>query len=114
MAIKTILVSQPKPESDRSPYFSLAQRQGLTIDFRPFIKVEGVSPKEFREQRVNLADFTGILLTSKVAADHFFRMAEATRFEVPDSMKYFFIGRERAFINSIVIHRFKNQGCIKA
>ncbi|MEE3145766.1 MAG: uroporphyrinogen-III synthase [Bacteroidota bacterium] len=106
MAIKTILVSQPKPQSNKSPYFSLAERQGLTIDFRPFIKVEGVSPKEFREQRVNLADFTGVLLTSKVAADHFFRMAEATRFEVPDSMKYFCISEAVAlYLQKFVAYR---------
>lgn len=106
MAIKTILVSQPKPQTNRSPYFSLAERQGLTIDFRPFIKVEGVSPKEFRDQRVNLGDFTGVLLTSKVAADHFFRMAEATRFEVPDSMKYFCISEAVAlYLQKFVAYR---------
>ena len=106
MAIKTILVSQPKPQSNRSPYFDLAERQKLKIDFIPFIKVEGVSPKEFRDQRVNLGDFTGVLLTSKVAADHFFRMAEATRFEVPDSMKYFCISEAVAlYLQKFVAYR---------
>ncbi len=106
MAIKTILVSQPKPQSNRSPYFDLAERQNLKIDFVPFIKVEGVSPKEFRDQRVNLGDFTGVLLTSKVAADHFFRMAEATRFEVPDSMKYFCISEAVAlYLQKFVAYR---------
>ena len=104
--IKTILVSQPKPENNKSPYFSLAERQELSIDFRRFIKVEGVSAKEFREQRINLADYTGILLTSKVAADHFFRMAEATRFEVPDSMKYFCISETVAlYLQKFVAYR---------
>lgn len=106
MAIKTILVSQPKPQSNRSPYFDLAERQNLKIDFIPFIKVEGVSPKEFRDQRVNLGDFTGVLLTSKIAADHFFRMAEATRFEVPDSMKYFCISEAVAlYLQKYVAYR---------
>ena len=106
MAIKTILVSQPKPQSNRSPYFDLAERQNLKIDFVPFIKVEGVSPKEFRDQRVNLGDFTGVLLTSKIAADHFFRMAEATRFEVPDSMKYFCISEAVAlYLQKYVAYR---------
>jgi len=106
LAIKTILVSQPKPQSNRSPYFDLAERQNLKIDFIPFIKVEGVSPKEFRDQRVNLGDFTGVLLTSKVAADHFFRMAEATRFEVPDSMKYFCISEAVAlYLQKFVAYR---------
>lgn len=91
MAIKTILVSQPQPEGDKSPYFDLAAKYKLKIDFRPFIKVEGIDAKEFRAQKINLADHTGIILTSKVAVDHFFRIALETRFEVPESMKYFCI-----------------------
>ncbi|MFY7943232.1 MAG: uroporphyrinogen-III synthase, partial [Crocinitomicaceae bacterium] len=75
MAIKTILVSQPKPEGDKSPYFDLAEKYKLKIDFRPFIKVEGIDAKEFRAQRVNIAEHTAIILTSKVAVDHFFRIA---------------------------------------
>ena len=91
MAIKTILVSQPQPEGDKSPYFDLAAKYKLKIDFRPFIKVEGIDAKEFRAQRINLADHTAVILTSKVAVDHFFRIAQETRFEVPESMKYFCI-----------------------
>ena len=106
MAIKTILVSQPKPANVRSPYFDLAEKHNLTIDFRPFIKVEGVSPKEFRNQRVDLSEFTGVLLTSKVAADHFFRIAEATRYEVPDTMKYFCISEAVAlYLQKFVAYR---------
>ncbi len=91
MAIKTILVSQPKPEGEKSPYYDLAEKYKLKIDFRPFIHVEGVSAQEFRQQKVNIADHTAIILTSKNAVDHFFRIAEETRFEVPDAMKYFCI-----------------------
>jgi len=91
LAIKTILVSQPQPEGDKSPYFDLADKYKLKIDFRPFIKVEGIDAKEFRAQKINLADHTGVILTSKVAVDHFFRIALETRFEVPESMKYFCI-----------------------
>jgi len=91
LAIKTILVSQPQPEGDKSPYFDLAAKYKLKIDFRPFIKVEGIDAKEFRAQKINLADHTGVILTSKVAVDHFFRIALETRFEVPESMKYFCI-----------------------
>lgn len=91
MAIKTILVSQPQPEGDRSPYFDLAAKYKLKIDFRPFIKVEGIDAKEFRAQKINLADHSGVILTSKVAVDHFFRIALETRFVVPESMKYFCI-----------------------
>ncbi len=91
MAIKSILVSQPKPEGEKSPYYDLAEKYKLKIDFRQFIKVEGVDAKDFRAQKVNLQDHTAIILTSKVAVDHFFRIAEETRFEVPDTMKYFCI-----------------------
>ncbi len=91
MAIKTILVSQPKPEGEKSPYYDLAEKYKLKIDFRPFIHVEGVTAQEFRQQKVNIADHTAIILTSKNAVDHFFRIAEEVRFEVPDTMKYFCI-----------------------
>lgn len=91
LAIKSILVSQPKPEGEKSPYFDLAEKYKLKIDFRQFIKVEGVDSKDFRAQKVSLQDHTAIILTSKVAVDHFFRIAEETRFEVPDTMKYFCI-----------------------
>ncbi len=91
MAIKTILVSQPKPEGEKSPYYDLAEKYKLKIDFRPFIHVEGVAAQEFRQQKVAISDHTAIILTSKNAVDHFFRIAEEVRFEVPDTMKYFCI-----------------------
>jgi uroporphyrinogen-III synthase len=91
VSIKTILVSQPKPEGEKSPYFDLADKYKLKIDFRPFIRVEGVNAQEFRSQRVNFGDFTAVILTSKNAVDHYFRMAQETRFTVPDTMKYFCI-----------------------
>ena len=97
MAIKTILVSQPKPEGIKSPYFDLADKYKLKIDFRPFIFVEGINAQEFRTQRVNLQDHTAIILTSKAAIDHFFRIAEETRFTVPDTMKYFCISEAVAY-----------------
>ena len=97
MAIKTILVSQPKPDGDKSPYYDLADKYKLKIDFRPFIRVEGVSAQEFRTQRVNIPEHTAIILTSKAAIDHFFRMAEETRFTVPDTMKYFCISEAVAY-----------------
>ena len=106
MAIKTILVSQPKPEGEKSPYFDLAEKYKLKIDFRPFIKVEGIDAKEFRAQRVNIPEHTAIILTSKVAVDHFFRIAEETRFEVPDSMKYFCISEAVAlYLQKYVAYR---------
>ncbi|MCE2742144.1 MAG: uroporphyrinogen-III synthase [Fluviicola sp.] len=97
MAIKTILVSQPKPEGDKSPYYDLADKYKLKIDFRPFIKVEGIGAQEFRTQKVNIPEHTAIIMTSKAAIDHFFRIAEETRFEVPDTMKYFCISEAVAY-----------------
>lgn len=87
--IKKILVSQPKPASDKSPYFDIADRYGVEMVFRPFIKVEGLTAKEFRQAKVSIADYTGVIFTSRVAVDHYFRLSEETRFNVPDTMRYF-------------------------
>lgn len=89
MEIKKILVSQPKPADDKSPYLDLSARFGIEVVFRPFIKIEGVPAKEFRTQKVNISDFTAVIFTSKAAADNFFRLAEETRFHIPDTFKYF-------------------------
>ena len=106
MSIKTILVSQPKPEGDKSPYFDLAEKYKLKIDFRPFIHVEGVSVQEFRSQKIDIKDHTAVILTSKTAVDHFFRIAEEIRFEVPDTMKYFCISEAVAlYLQKYVTYR---------
>ncbi|TNJ44231.1 uroporphyrinogen-III synthase [Tamlana fucoidanivorans] len=89
MKVKTILVSQPEPKIENSPYFDLQEKQRVKIDFRPFIHVEGVPAKEIRQQKVDLNNYTAIILTSRNAVDHFFRVAEEMRFKVPDTMKYF-------------------------
>ncbi|MFP5469960.1 MAG: uroporphyrinogen-III synthase [Bacteroidia bacterium] len=89
MSVKTILVSQPKPENEKSPYLDLAEKLKLKIDFRQFIQVEGLDPQEFRQLRINIQDYTGVVLNSKNAIDHYFRMAKEMRFLVPDTMKYF-------------------------
>ncbi len=89
MKVKTILVSQPEPKVENSPYFDLIEKQKVKIDFRPFIHVEGVSSKDVRAQKIDLSQFTAVILTSRNAADHFFRIAEELRFKVPDSMRYF-------------------------
>jgi len=87
--VKSVLVTLPKPETDKSPYFELAKKYNLKVDFRSFIHVEGVSSKDFRKDKINLADFSAIILTSKNAVDHFFRVCEEMRHEVPADMKYF-------------------------
>lgn len=106
MSIKTILVSQPKPEGEKSPYYDLAEKYKLKIDFRPFIHVEGIAAQEFRQQKVNIPEYTAIILTSKTAVDHFFRIAEEIRFEVPDTMKYFCISEAVAlYLQKYVTYR---------
>ncbi|MGV3706858.1 MAG: uroporphyrinogen-III synthase [Arcticibacter sp.] len=87
--VKSVLVTLPKPESDKSPYFELAKKYNVKIDFRSFIHVEGVPAKDFRKERINLGDFTAVVFTSRNAADHFFRICEEMRFDVPADMKYF-------------------------
>ena len=89
MKVKTILVSQPAPKAENSPYLELSEKQKVKIDFRPFIHVEGVPAKEVRAQKIDLKNYTAIILTSRNAVDHFFRIAEEMRFKVPDAMKYF-------------------------
>ncbi len=89
MNIKKILVSQPSPTSEKSPYFDIARKHDVEIVFRPFIKVEGLTAREFRQQRVSIPDFTAIIFTAKTAIDNFFRLCEEMRFTVPDTMKYF-------------------------
>ncbi len=89
MKVKTILVSQPAPKTETSPYFDLSEKLKVKIDFRSFIHVEGVEVKEVRAQKINLNEHTAIILTSRNAVDNFFRIAKEMRFKVPDSMKYF-------------------------
>lgn len=89
MNVKKILVSQPKPASEKSPYFELADKYGVEIVFRPFIKVEGLTAKEFRAQKVSIPEHTAVIFTAKTAIDHFFRLCEEMRYSVPDTQKYF-------------------------
>lgn len=89
MKVKTILVSQPEPKMENSPYSKLIDKEKIKVDFRPFIHVEGVEAKNVRQQKIDPKNFTAIILTSRNAVDHFFRIAEEMRFKVPDTMKYF-------------------------
>jgi len=87
--VNKILVSQPKPTSDKSPYFDIANRFGIELVFRPFIKVERITAKEFRSQKVSILDYTAIVFTSRHAIDHFFNLAKELRVNIPEDMKYF-------------------------
>jgi uroporphyrinogen-III synthase len=97
LKVKNVLVSQPKPKTDKSPYFDLSENCKVKIDFRPFIHVEGVPVTEFRQQKINILDFSAVIFTSRNAVDHYFRAAEEARISVPDDMKYFCISESTAF-----------------
>ncbi|KPK85828.1 MAG: uroporphyrinogen-III synthase [Bacteroides sp. SM23_62_1] len=106
MRIKKILVSQPKPENGKSPYFELAEKNNLQIDFRPFIQVEGLSAKEFRQNRIDILKHSAVIFNSKTAIDHFFRICEEMRIAVPDSMKYFCISESTAYyLQKYIVYR---------
>jgi len=104
--IKRILVSQPKPKNDKSPFYELAKKNNLTVDFRPFIHVEGVSVKEFRKQKVNILEHTAVIFTSRTAVDHFFRIAKELKINIPETMKYFCITESVAFyLQKYIVYR---------
>ncbi len=106
MNIKKILVSQPRPSTDKSPYFDLAQKHGVELVFRPFIKVEGLSAKEFRQQKVNIPDFTAIVFTARTAVDHFFRLCEEMRVTIPMTLKYFCTSESIAnYLQKYIVYR---------
>ena len=87
--IKKILISQPKPSSEKSPYFDIARNLGVEIVFRPFIKVEALTPVEFRQQKVSILEHTAVVFTSRNAIDHFFQLCKEMRISIPEDMKYF-------------------------
>lgn len=104
--VKKILISQPKPNTEKSPYFDLAEKHHVSLEFYPFIKVERVSAKEFRQQRLNILDFTAIIFTSRTAVDHFFSICEDLKVVVPESMKYFCISEVVAlYLQKYIVYR---------
>lgn len=96
MKVKTILVSQPE-QSENSPYHQIIEKYKVKIDFRPFTEVQGITGKDLRSQKIDLTQHTAIILTSRNAVDHFFRVAEEMRFKVPDTMRYFCLSEAVAF-----------------
>ena len=106
MKVTKILVSQPKPASDKSPYFDIARKYNVDIDFKQFIKIESVTPKEFRQQKVAILDHTAIVFTSRHAIDHFFNLCAELRVSVPETMKYFCVSETIAlYIQKYVQYR---------
>jgi uroporphyrinogen-III synthase len=106
LKIKTILVSQPEPKTENSPYLDLAEKQKLKIDFRPFIKVEGIPAAEFRKDKVNPQEFNAVILTSRNAVDHYFRVCEEMRVTISNEMKYFCVSEAVAYyLQKYVVYR---------
>ena len=106
MKVKKVLVSQPKPTSEKSPYYDIAEKYGVNIEFRPFIKVEGLTSKEFRQQKISIPEFTAIIFTARTAIDHFFRLCEELRVSIPDTMKYFCVTESVAlYLQKYIVYR---------
>lgn len=106
MRVKKILVSQPAPTSDKSPYFDIAKKYDVDIVFRPFIKVEGLTAREFRQSKINLSEFTAVIFTARTAVDHFFRLCEESRVDIPDTMKYFCTSESVAlYLQKYIVYR---------
>lgn len=104
--VKRVLISQPQPSNGKSPYFELGEKFHVEFQFRPFIKVERVSLKEFRHQRINILDFTGIVMTSRTAVDNFFSLCEEQKITMPESMKYFCISETVAlYLQKYIVYR---------
>jgi len=109
LKIKKILVSQPQPTTEKSPYFDISEKYNVKIDFRPFIKVEPIYAKEFRTQRISIPDYTAIIFNARHGIDHFFRLCEELRVSVPETMKYFCVSESVAVYLQHYIHYRKRK-----
>ena len=106
LKVKKILISQPAPTTDKSPYFDIAEKYHVQMDFRPFIRVDGLDAKEFRQQRINIQEYTAVVFTARVAIDHFFSLCEELRIVMPETMKYFCISEAVAlYLQKYIVYR---------
>jgi uroporphyrinogen-III synthase len=106
LKVKKILISQPAPATEKSPYFDVADKYHLHMDFRPFIRVEGIDIKEFRQQRINIQDYSAVVFKAKIAIDHFFSLCEELRITMPETMKYFCISEAVAlYLQKYIVYR---------
>jgi len=106
LKIKKVLVSQPKPATEKSPYFDIAEKFGVEIDFRPFFKVEPLTSKEFRQQKISILDHTAVVFTSRHAINHFFHLCEELRVTIPETMKYFCVTEAIAvYLQKYIVYR---------
>ncbi|GHV19082.1 uroporphyrinogen III methyltransferase [Bacteroidia bacterium] len=106
LKIKNIMISQPAPSTEKSPYYDIAEKYHLQLDFRPFIRVEGLDAKDFRQQRINIQDYTAVVFTARIAIDHFFALCEELRITMPETMKYFCISEVVAlYLQKYIVYR---------
>lgn len=106
MRVKKILITQPRPESDRSPYFELSKKYSVALDFHPFIRLEGIPGKEFRKQKIEIQNYTGVIFTSRNAIDHFFRTSEELKINISQDTKYFCITEAVAlYLQKFILYR---------
>lgn len=106
LKVKKVLISQPAPTTEKSPYYDIAEKYHMQLDFRPFIRVEGLDAKEFRQQRINIQDYTAVVFTAKTAIDHFFALCEEIRITMPETMKYFCISEAVAlYLQKYIVYR---------
>ena len=105
-AVKKILITQPKPENDRSPYYELAKKYGIDLVFHPFIKLEGIPSKDFRKQKIDITHYTAVIFTSRNAIDHFFRVCEEMKVTISQDTKYFCITEAVAlYLQKFILYR---------
>lgn len=104
--VKYVLITQPKPDSEKSPYFELARKYDLSLDFHPFIRVEGIPSKDFRKQKIEIPQYTAVIFTSRNAIDHFFRMCEEMKVSIAQDTKYFCITESVAlYLQKFILYR---------
>jgi uroporphyrinogen-III synthase len=104
--VKRILITQPRPESDKSPYYELSRKYNLELDFHPFIRLEAIPGKEFRRQKIEIQNYTGVIFTSRNAIDHFFRTCEELKVNVSQDTKYFCITEAVAlYLQKFILYR---------
>lgn len=104
--IRTILITQPRPDTEKSPYFELARKYEVNLEFHPFIRLEGISAKEFRKQKIEIANYTAVIFTSRNAIDHFFRMCEEMKVTISQDTKYFCITEAVAlYLQKFILYR---------
>lgn len=104
--MKKILISQPQPESGKSPYYDVAKQYGIEVTFRPFIQVESVTTREFRDQKINILDHTAVIFTTRKAMEHFFQLSSELRVAIPEEMKYFCLSEQVAnYLQKFIVYR---------